>query len=305
MNHSAAPGAVSRHAYLIMAYNNFDVVKVLLQMVDDSRNDVFIHIDRSVKGFDPQALRQMCKESKVEFVPSVKVHWGHYSQIQSVLNLLEQATKSQHSYYHLLSGSDLPIKSQDHIHDFCQKHQGKEFVGFGEGDFLSRVRWLHFFNTYRRPANRRQAVARYFFRLASTVSLGLQRRFGLDRSRRFTVEVKKGSDWFSITHDLALYLLGKQREIHRLLRFSEIPTEFYVQTMIWNSGFRNHVFDMSDEFASSVRLVDWRRGDPYVFRKSDLPEILGSDRLFARKFLAQVDIEIVHALRDKVMESSH
>jgi len=87
-----------------MAYNNFDVVKTLLHMVDDSRNDIFIHVDRSVNAFDFQELRQICAKSKVEFVPRVKVHWGHYSQIQSVLNLLEQATKSPHSYYHLLSG---------------------------------------------------------------------------------------------------------------------------------------------------------------------------------------------------------
>lgn len=287
-----------------MAYNNFDVVEALLQMVDDSRNDVFIHIDKSVKRIDFEALRQICTKSKVEFVPRVKVHWGHYSQIQSVLNLLEQATKSQHSYYHLLSGSDLPIKSQNAIHDFCEKQKGKEFVGFGEGDFSSRVQWLHFFNTYRRPAHRGQAVARFFFRLASSVSLGLQRRFGLNRFRRLAIEVKKGSDWFSITHELALYLLERQRDIYRLFRFAEIPTEFYVQTMVWNSKFREQVFDMSDEFASSARLVDWRRGDPYVFRKSDLSEILRSDRLFARKFLSDVDMDIVHALRDKVLEKS-
>lgn len=287
-----------------MAYNNFDVVKTLLQMVDDSRNDVFIHIDKSVRSFDFQALRRICTKSKVEFVPRVKVHWGHYSQIQSVLNLLEQATKSGYSYYHLLSGSDLPIKSQNDIHDFCEKQKGKEFVGFGEGDFSSRVQWLHFFNTYRRPANRGQAAARFFFRLASSVSLDLQRRFGLNRFRRLAIEVKKGSDWFSITHELALYLLARQRDIHRLFRFAEVPTEFYVQTMVWNSKFREQVFDMTDEFASSVRLVDWRRGDPYVFRKSDLAEILRSDRLFARKFLSEVDLDIVHALRDKVLEKS-
>lgn len=39
-----------------------------------------------------------------------------------------------YAYYHLLSGQDLPIKSQDYIHQFFEEHQGKEFVGINHGE---------------------------------------------------------------------------------------------------------------------------------------------------------------------------
>ena len=38
---------MDRHAYLIMAYNNWDLLKKLLILLDDERNDIFVHIDEN------------------------------------------------------------------------------------------------------------------------------------------------------------------------------------------------------------------------------------------------------------------
>lgn len=292
----------SRHAYLITAYNNFAVLENLLGMVDDPRNEIFVHIDRGVKNFDYGYFQELCERSSVIFVSRVRVHWGHYSQIESVFNLLQEATKTYHSHYHLLSGADLPIKSQDYIHDFCAQHVGKEFVGFGQGDFLSRVRWFYFFNHYRRPASRRRAAAALFFAVAATASFRLQRLVGVDRLKHLGAEIKKGSDWFSVTHQAALFLLAGRKKIRHLFRYADLPTEFYAQTLLWNSDFRADIFDIEDEFRSSVRHVDWVRGSPYVFRSCDLPELLASKMLFARKFDARVDMGVVLALREEVSQ---
>lgn len=35
-----------RHAYLIMAHNQWDVLEQLLRALDDPRNDIFLHIDK-------------------------------------------------------------------------------------------------------------------------------------------------------------------------------------------------------------------------------------------------------------------
>ncbi len=42
-----------------------------------------------------------------------------------------------------------------------------------------------------------------------------------------------------------------------------------------------------------MRFIDWSRGSPYVFLGGDLPEILRSNCLFARKFDERVDLNIV------------
>lgn len=47
-----------------------------------------------------------------------------------------------------------------------------------------------------------------------------------------------------------------------------------------------------------ARLIDWERGQPYVFRMADYDEIMQSPAMFARKFSMQTDPEIVKAIQD-------
>ena len=39
----------NRHAYLIMAHNEWELLNTLLSLIDDTRNDIFLHIDKKVK----------------------------------------------------------------------------------------------------------------------------------------------------------------------------------------------------------------------------------------------------------------
>ena len=43
---------VNKHAYLIMAHGNFELLEKLLRQIDDPRNDIYIHIDKKVAHFD-------------------------------------------------------------------------------------------------------------------------------------------------------------------------------------------------------------------------------------------------------------
>ena len=42
--------------------------------------------------------------------------------------LLKESKNKNYEYYHFISGVDLPLKTQDEIHDFFQKNNGKEIV---------------------------------------------------------------------------------------------------------------------------------------------------------------------------------
>ena len=35
-----------KHAYLIIAHNEWEILHTLLTMLDDERNDIYLHIDR-------------------------------------------------------------------------------------------------------------------------------------------------------------------------------------------------------------------------------------------------------------------
>ena len=43
---------MQKHAYMIIAHNDFDLLETLVRLLDDPRNDLYIHIDAKVQDFD-------------------------------------------------------------------------------------------------------------------------------------------------------------------------------------------------------------------------------------------------------------
>ena len=37
---------------MIIAHNEFELLEILVRLLDDPRNDIYIHIDAKVKNFD-------------------------------------------------------------------------------------------------------------------------------------------------------------------------------------------------------------------------------------------------------------
>lgn len=133
-----------KHAYMIIAHNQFELLKLLLKSLDHPQNDFFIHIDKKVKNFNIADFKGITKHSNIIFTERVSVKWGGYSQIKSELILLKNAIKGNYDYYHLLSGVDLPIKPAKDILDFFKEHQGTEFMHFCSPEYCQS------YNTVRR-----------------------------------------------------------------------------------------------------------------------------------------------------------
>lgn len=144
---------MDKHVFLIMAHNNFGILEKIIVLLDDDRNDFYIHIDKKVKDFDFDKFKSLAKKSNVFFVDRSSVNWGGYSLIKCELTLLKSALKGKYSYYHLISGVDMPLKSSDEIHKFFELNSGKEFVHFSrQEDFNSgiydRFNKYHFLQEY-------------------------------------------------------------------------------------------------------------------------------------------------------------
>lgn len=74
----------------------------------------------------------MVHSSRIVFVERIAVNWGGYSLISAELGLLQEATKTEHAYHHLVSGADTPPKSQDAIQRFFDENAGKKFIAFDQ-----------------------------------------------------------------------------------------------------------------------------------------------------------------------------
>lgn len=291
----------NKHAYLIGAYHNYNVLQCCIKMIDDIRNDIYIHIDRKeLDCFPKNEISSLVKHSRLYFVPSINVRWAHVSQIQLVLLLLECATEtSQYAYYHFLQGADLPIKKQDDIHTFFNANPNVQYIDltFGSEELASyKANFYHFFVGF--PGYRNIKALKY----ADHLLAHIQKWLHIFRNRR---HLYFGSGLFSITHAYAIDLLSRKAQLLKTYRFTLSCDEVFLQTDIMNSRFKDTLAAPYKESFSNSRFIDWNRrtgNSPYTFRTTDLNLLLSQPEgiCFARKFDEQVDYEIAKILCDLI-----
>ena len=286
---------MKRHAYLIKAHHQFDLLEKLLRLLDDERNDIYIHIGAGV-DYDRARFEKCVKRSGIFFVDPVKESWGGYSQIESELHLFEAAAEKSYAYYHLLSGVDLPLKTQDEIHAFFEANAGKEFIYFCPKSFGKESAYKYEQYRFWQEKIGRKQNGVYF--LMEKISLFLQRRLGIRRQQP-GMEYCLGANWVSITHSLTKYIIEQKNLIKKLFEKTLCCDEFFVQTLVWNSKYRENVYSFEDDYFACLRLIDWKRGNPYVWRNQDYEELMNAPHLFARKFDENIDQEVI----DKIFQT--
>lgn len=296
----------NRHAYLIMAYNNWCQLGMLLELLDDPRNDIFVHIDLRAGDYPEQMLRQSVNFSGLTFIARKNVYWADYSQTDVELDLLETASaQGTYHYYHLLSGMCLPLKTQNELHRFFDG-QDKEFIAMarnGGGYTHNYAGYYHILlhNPLFRRCKALKAVDR--------VLMYAQKCLGVDRLRNQNLMISTGWTWFSITHSFCRHLVEHRDFIERIFRHTVASDEMVLGTMVVNFGLEDRIYDINDEKKNDytkggMRLIDWERGKPYTWgtaaTEEDFRILMNSDCLFARKFDERVNFELIQRICDEL-----
>ena len=119
-----------KFAYLIMAHDNIEQLKLLLKALDFPENDIYLHLDKKNKDLNVEMYKNYTKCAKIYVFSKYKVYWADLSQTKCQFFLLTKAVCTYHDYYHLISGADFPIKKHRDILKFFQCNANKEFVHF-------------------------------------------------------------------------------------------------------------------------------------------------------------------------------
>lgn len=279
-----------KHAYLILAHNEPKLLQRLVSALDDARNDIFVHVDAKVAQLpmlstEHAGLRMTSRR--------VDVHWGDLSMMEAEFVLFEEALASgHHDYYHLLSGVDFPLRSQDAIDAFFNENIGREFIGFSsipEKELDRKMRRYHLFPKYFRD----EALPR---RIIRSGFLRLQELFGIKRNR--DIVFRKGSQWVSVTESFARYFLSKEKWVRKVFNHTFCCDETVMQTLAWNSQFKASIYDTELDGVGCVRKIGWNtQGCLVPWTRGDFDELMGSNALFARKF-SSGDTVILDMIRD-------
>lgn len=267
-----------KFAYLIIAHNEPYILNRLISLLDDVRNDIFILIDKKSDKKQFQHIKANC--SKITWCDPISIHWGDISLIKAEISLFEKAYNTgRYAYYHLISGVDLPIKTQNYIHSFFSKKEnnGKEFIRYSDypsmkDEINRKTQYYHLFTKVARLKNR---YLKSFIYLIDKAAIKFQKVFKIKRAYPFVL--KKGSNWCSLTEKTVGQLIQNKKSILKQFKYSLCGDEIFLHSFIWNNC--NHDYITND----NLRLIDWERGRPYTFNINDLNEIEASSNLFVRK----------------------
>ena len=298
---------MKKHAYLIMAHDNFEVLEKLLQLIDDERNDIFLHIDKKVINFDFNKLTEICKKSEIFFTSRINVNWGGFSQIKCEIILLKKAlsVNKHYDYYHLVSGVDLPIKSQDYIHEFFRLNYGKEFIAIKQVEATStwwkevenRIIFYHFFYDFFNW--KKNNILSKFIKLINKIILFLQK---ILKVKRFNNQLYYGPNWFSITETCAKYIIENETWIYKNFKYTKCGDELFLQTLVaTNKELYNSIYKYDSTYDCCLRHVDFKRGNPYIFTINDYKELESSPNIFARKFDEKTDKKIIEKISQNIL----
>ena len=53
------------HAYLVAAHHQMQLLQILLHLIDDERNEIYLHVDKKCKEFKEEEFRQTVKKATV------------------------------------------------------------------------------------------------------------------------------------------------------------------------------------------------------------------------------------------------
>ena len=289
----------NRQAYMIIAHHDIPLLKKLVGALDIPEHDIYIHFDKA--HYTDEVRTVTASNANLTIVSEIAVHWGSYSMIRCELLLLRLATQTPHSYYHLLSGHDLPLKSAGEIYEFFE-HTDKQYVQFFEPELPRRhYDWVYYVHISREKFRTGKGILEplnAWYRFADKTGVRVQKLLGLKKEKKYFPKVQKGCQWFSITEDFARHILSLEKEIEEDFEYTYIPDETVIPTVLLNSPWLKD--QAAPEKYSSpeqiMRFIDWNRGGPYTFTIEDLNLLKNSGCMFARKFSSAKDSEIIDAL---------
>jgi len=284
-----------KHAYLFLLHDMNPVFEKCLQLIDHPGNDIYIHMDRKCKDFKMEYYKDCIRYSNIYMTDKrYDCSWGGYSLVAAEMELIKYAYyNGKYGYFHLMSGADMPLVTQDTIHDFFERNKNvicldSSNVG-KESKRYKRVDVYKFFSEY---AHRRNKVLNLFFLYIGKASTFIQRYImRIDLVKKKNIILKFGSQWWSLPANEVKFLIEKENRIKECFRFSSIPDELFVQTILAES-------ELDGNYESNKRFIRWTGSmiHPDTLTMEDYDELRNSGCFFARKFDENVDMEIVNKI---------
>lgn len=255
-----------KHAYLIIAHNEFEVLKRLVAALDDERNDIFIHYDKKVSVIPDIST---AKSGLYVLRDRVDVRWGTVSQIKCEYALFEDAYKfGGYSHYILISGTHFPLVSNECIASFLKRHEGRSLFPYMDAADDYQV------DMKMRRINVMPGTIVWRALLKAQRMLGIR----INADSRFY----NAGNWACLSEDAVRYLIERKEAILKKYGFSFCGDEFFAPTELMASSLAESVV-----FSRELLKFDIGRSNARIYTLEDYDELMASGCLFARKLVGE------------------
>ena len=277
-------------AILVLAHKNEEQVN---RLVDHLVKDfsIYVHIDKNSKI-------KIKEQENVYVYKKYKTYWGSYNIVRATLLLLKKAYENAYNRYLLISGQDLPIKTNEEIKKFFTENKC-EYI-FGEkmpvpgvtsnGGLEWVTKYWPNWNLRENKNMLKEKIYRFERKVLNIISK--------IKIRPLDYEFYKGMQWVNFTHDCVkkiLNYLENDKKYLKRYKWTNCSDEIFFQTLL-NQLKDLHIVN------NSLRFVDWESGPefPRVLRENDYDRIINSGAIFARKFDADIDERIISKIFEKI-----
>lgn len=293
-------------AYFILVHRYPNQFKRLFKAIYDPENYYLVHVDKRA-GIDLYKEIQtfLADFPNSQLLTSQNIVWGGYSMVEAELRGMKKLLKlsTKWDFFINLSGQDFPLKSQSAIKDFLKENMGKDFMLVA--------------NQAEKRPNTMNRIENYFVETEDGFS-------GIPFKRHYLLNVTPyiGGQWKIFSRDCCKFICSNRKvaRFRSYYRHTLIPDESFFQTVLMNTNYPKTI--TNDDKREIIWIPDLRlkldskaltakdtkslvasgkiKLRPKTFTTEDLPFLLASHALFARKFDETVDQTILDILESNL-----
>ena len=283
-----------KHAYLIIAHNEFEVLELLISSLDNEKNDIYVHFDQKIK----KVPNLNAKKSILYILEKrIDVRWGNYSQIQCEYLLWETASANgPYDFYHMISGVHLPLLAAKELYSYFARFHGKSLfcnLQKRNGDYQEILK-IHRINICTRTYASSNSMVSVLSQFVWKLFVALQ------RCLKFTVndgiQFYWANNWCSLSQSAIDYLIGQKDIVLKRYRWSFCGDEWFAPTELMNSELQNDIINLPYLFNTIGK------NNASVLDVADIAAIESGNYCFARKFSSK-HVDMINFVLCKIKEN--
>jgi core-2/I-Branching enzyme len=303
-------------ACIVLAHHRPKQLATLLAALRHPSVEVYLHVDRRASLIPFTRAFEEAGIGDVALLPRYRSRWASLGIIDATLAGLSAGVAGGCDYFVLLSGQDFPLKPVEEIVTFFEDAGSTSYMSYfpvadspvGPPGESWHGRHRTEFYTYTVRGRRELCIP--WGEKTSQLSLKgrvlnelLRVRSAVEPPRRHPAYAQPflGAQWWNLSRVAAEYILRfvtEHPDFRRYHRHTMSPDDMFFQTILVGTEFASD----HQVVNAGLRFLDWNtpNGRPATLTIDHLPDLLASDKLFARKFDATVDPRVIEVLADRI-----